>query len=194
MKGIPRFQEGRARRSVAALLQAIGEDPEREGLRDTPRRVAEMYRELFAGLGKDPRDELSVGFAEEHQGVVLLRDIPFFSMCEHHLLPFFGHAHIGYVPSGRVVGASKLVRAFEVLAHRPQLQERLTHQMAEALEAALRPEGVGVVVAAEHLCMTMRGVKKPGTLIVTSAARGSFATSPVSRGELLTLLQASRGG
>ena len=160
------------------LLEAIGEDPRRDGLRDTPRRVAAMYRELFQGLGQDPLEVLVTGFEEEHQESVVLRDIPFYSTCEHHLLPFFGVAHLGYIPNGWVVGASKLVRALETLARRPQLQERLTRQLADTLFEGLKPDGVAVVISAEHLYMSMRGICKPSTKIVTSATRGSFQTGP----------------
>ncbi len=155
------------------MLIALGEDPEREGLADTPRRVAEMYSELFSGLGKDPRAELSVSFDEGHQEMIIARDIPFYSMCEHHLLPFFGVAHVGYVPNpeGKVVGISKLARVVDVVARRPQLQERMTRQIADAIYEALEPDGAAVVIEAEHLCMVMRGVRKPGTSIVTSAVR-----------------------
>ena len=183
------FQEEQIQEAVKTILKAIGEDPHREGLQDTPRRVAEMYRELFSGMGQDPREQLTRGFEEGHQGMVILRDVPFFSVCEHHLLPFFGTAHIGYLPNGWVAGASKLARALEVLARRPQLQERLTSQLAEVLMTTLKPEGVAVVIQAEHLCMTMRGVQKAGSRIVTSATRGQFRRSAVSRGEFMALVQ-----
>ena len=160
--------------AVAHILQVIGENPEREGLRETPRRVAELYGDLFSGIDRDPAAELSVTYDEGYQGVILLRDIPFYSMCEHHLLPFFGSVHIAYQASGRVVGTGKLIRALEVLARRPQLQERLTNQLADALFETLEAEGVAVVVKAEHLCMSMRGVQKPGTLVVTSVTRGNL--------------------
>jgi GTP cyclohydrolase I len=142
--------------AVMEMLSAIGEDPDREGLRGTPRRIAEMYAEIFAGLDQDPRDVLAVGFEEGHKELVIVKDIPFYSMCEHHLLPFFGQAHVGYIPDGRVVGISKLARATEILARRPQLQERLTTQLADAIMDSLDPEGVGVVVEAEHLCYDAR--------------------------------------
>jgi GTP cyclohydrolase I len=171
------------------MIEAIGEDPKREGLKDTPRRVADMYAELFVGLDLDPKEELVVGFDEGHHEMVILKDIPFYSMCEHHFLPFFGLAHVGYIPKGRIVGASKLARAVEILAKRPQLQERLTSQVAEAIVAALAPNGVGVVIQAEHMCMTLRGVKKPGAKIVTSAMRGLFRTNPATRAEFMSLVQ-----
>ena len=175
--------------AVLTIIEAIGEDPKREGLKGTPRRIAEMYSELFVGLSVDPKEELAIGFDEGHHEMVILRDIPFYSMCEHHLLPFFGLAHVGYIPKGRIVGASKLARAVEVLAKRPQLQERLTSQIAEAVVEALAPNGVGVVIEAEHMCMTLRGVKKPGAKIVTSAMRGLFRTNPATRAEFMSLVQ-----
>ncbi len=175
--------------AVLEMIEAIGEDPKREGLRDTPRRVADMYAELFVGLDLDPKEELVVGFDEGHHEMVILKDIPFYSMCEHHFLPFFGLAHVGYIPKGRIVGASKLARAVEILAKRPQLQERLTSQVAEAIVDALAPNGVGVVIQAEHMCMTLRGVKKPGSKVVTSAMRGLFRTNPATRAEFMSLVQ-----
>ena len=175
--------------AVLAIIEAIGEDPNREGLKGTPRRIADMYTELFTGLGVDPKKELAVGFDEGHHEMVILKDIPFYSMCEHHLLPFFGLAHVGYIPKGRIVGASKLARSVEILAKRPQLQERLTSQIAEAVVEALAPNGVGVVIEAEHMCMTLRGVKKPGSKIVTSAMRGLFRTNPATRAEFMSLVQ-----
>jgi len=174
--------------AVRVILRAIGEDPEREGLLDTPRRVANMYLELFAGLDQDPRDVLQVGFNEGHQEMVIVKDIPFYSMCEHHLVPFFGHAHVGYIPNGRVVGISKLARATEILARRPQLQERLTTQLAEAMMDTLAPAGVGIVIEAAHMCMTMRGIKKPGSQTVTSAMRGSFR-NVATRAEFMSLIK-----
>jgi GTP cyclohydrolase I len=180
--------------ATRALLSALGEDPDREGLADTPRRVAEMYAELFSGLGKDPCAELTVSFDEGHQEMIIARDIPFYSMCEHHLLPFFGVAHVGYVPNpkGKVVGISKLARVVDVVAKRPQLQERMTKQIADAIYEALEPDGAGVVIEAQHLCMVMRGVRKPGTTIVTSAVRGSFRTKSVTRSEFLSLIRGDR--
>jgi GTP cyclohydrolase IA len=174
--------------SVRAIIRAIGEDETREGLRDTPRRVADMYAEVFWGLGHDPSEVLRVCFAVEHQEMVLVRDIPFYSMCEHHFLPFHGVAHVGYIPNGRVVGLSKLARALEILARRPQLQERLTSQLADAIMSSLEPAGVGVVVRAEHLCMTMRGIKKPGSQTVTSAMRGVFRHQAATRAEFMNLI------
>jgi GTP cyclohydrolase I len=179
-------------KAVASIIEAIGEDPKREGLVGTPRRIAEMYAEVFGGIYEDPGEELRVGFEEGHQEMVILKDIPFYSMCEHHFLPFHGLAHIGYIPSGRVVGASKIGRVVEILARRPQLQERLTSQIANTIVKVLEPKGVGVVIEAEHLCMTMRGVKKPGSNIVTSAMRGLFQKNPLTRSEFLFLVQGTR--
>jgi GTP cyclohydrolase I len=175
--------------AVASIIEAIGEDPKREGLVSTPRRIAEMYDEVFAGIYQDPKEELKVGFEEGHHEMVILKDIPFHSMCEHHFLPFYGSVHIGYIPSGRVVGASKMGRVVEILANRPQLQERLTTQIADTIVEVLQPQGVAVVVQAEHLCMNMRGVRKPGSNIITSATRGLFRRSPATRSEFLSLVQ-----
>ncbi len=175
--------------AVRVILEAVGEDPQREGLRDTPRRVADMYADIFSGLHLDPREIMQVGFAqEEHDEMVVLRGIPFYSMCEHHLLPFHGVAHVGYLPRSRLVGVSKLARTVEAFAKRPQLQERLTGQIADCIMEAVQPRGVGVVVEAEHLCMTMRGVKKPGSRMVTSAMRGQFRDRPATRAEFLSLV------
>ncbi len=179
----------RVEAAVRELLLAIGEDPEREGLRDTPRRVAESYAEVFGGLAIDPEALLEVGFEEGHDEMVILRDIPFFSMCEHHLLPFHGVAHVAYVPRGRVVGISKIARLVDAIARRPQLQERLTCQVADTLMRALEPDGVAVALDAEHLCMTMRGIKKPGSRMVTSAMRGTFQTQNETRAEFLILVR-----
>lgn len=177
--------------AVAAILSAIGEDPSREGLKDTPRRVARMYGELFSGVGVDPREALSSIFEETGSGPVVVRGVAFFSVCEHHLLPFFGVTHLGYIPKGKIAGVSKLVRAVEIVAHRPQVQERMTAQLADAIFETLDADGVAVVVEAEHLCMSMRGVKKAGCRIVTSATRGPFSSLESSRAEFLALLQRS---
>ncbi len=185
------FQEEQIRKAVLSIIEAIGDDPNRQGLRDTPRRVAEMYRELFSGLEEDASRVLDAVFEENHREMVILKDIPFFSVCEHHLLPFIGTARIGYIPNGRVVGASKLARVLDIIAHRPQIQERLTNQVADTIFNALQPEGVAVVIQAEHLCMSIRGVKKPGMLIVTSATRGQFPSGAVSQTELLAMLRGS---
>ena len=183
------IDQEKIKQAVHDILIAIGEDPSREGIRETPRRIAEMYAEVFRGMKEDPREVLSVGFEEGHNEMVILKDIPFYSICEHHLLPFYGMAHIGYIPKGRVVGASKLGRVVEILAKRPQLQERLTTQIADTIVEALQPQGVAVVIEAEHMCMTMRGVKQPGSNIVTSAMRGSFRTRAVTRTEFLSLIK-----
>ena len=182
------FDIARMRRAVREIILALGEDPDREGLRETPRRVADMYAEVFAGLHQDPEDVLRVGFEEGHQEMVIVKDIPFYSMCEHHFLPFHGVAHVGYIPNGRVVGLSKLARALEILARRPQLQERLSSQLADAIMSALEPAGVGIVIKADHLCMTARGIKKPGSLTVTSAMRGVFQRGASTRAEFLSLI------
>jgi len=183
------IDKAKIEKAVASIIEAIGEDPKREGMVGTPRRIAEMYAEVFAGIYEDPKEELRVGFEEGHQEMVILKDIPFYSMCEHHFLPFYGLAHVGYIPNGRVVGASKIGRVVEILAKRPQLQERLTTQIANTIVAVLEPKGVAVVIQAEHLCMTMRGVRKPGSNIVTSAMRGLFQKSPLTRSEFLSLVQ-----
>ncbi len=183
----------RVKAAIIELLAAIGEDPTRQGLLETPRRIAEMYDEIFGGLAIDPTEYLKVGFDVSHDEMVILRNIPFYSMCEHHFLPFHGEAHVGYIPDGRVVGISKLARVVEAYARRPQIQEQLTSQVAEAVMEALHPDGVAVVIEAEHLCMTMRGIKKPGSRMVTSAMRGSFKASPVTRGEFLSLVHGARG-
>jgi GTP cyclohydrolase I len=177
------------RDAVRRIIEAIGEDPSREGLLDTPRRIAEMYEELFAGLHEDPREVLSTSFQESHREMVILKNIPFYSLCEHHFLPFHGQAHVGYVPQGRIVGASKIARVVDILARRPQLQERLTGQVADAIAEGLSPDGVAVVIEAEHLCMTMRGVQKPGTTLITSAIRGAFRRRAVTRSEFLALVR-----
>jgi len=178
--------------AVRRLIAAIGEDPNREGLRDSPRRIAAMYRELFDGLERDPAAVLAVGFEEGHDELVILREIPFHSMCEHHFLPFHGQAHVGYLPNGRIVGLSKIARAVEILARRPQVQERLTSQIADCIELELNARGVGVVIEAEHLCMTARGVRKPGAKMVTSAMRGGFRSDANTRQEFLELIRPGR--
>ena len=185
------FDEVAIRKAITSIIRAIGEDPEREGLADTPKRVAETYAELFMGIQVDPTEELKVGFEAGHREMVIIRDIPFYSMCEHHLLPFHGVAHIGYIPNanGRVVGASKLARVVEIVARRLQLQERMTTQIAEAICKGIKPDGVGVVIQAEHLCMFMRGIKKPGSTVVTSAVRGIFRSQSKTRAEFFSLLR-----
>ncbi|MCI8858593.1 MAG: GTP cyclohydrolase I FolE [Lachnospiraceae bacterium] len=163
------------KQAVTLLLEGIGEDVEREGLRETPDRIARMYEEIFAGLEQTPREALNKTFVVKEAGMVLEKDIVFYSTCEHHLLPFYGKAHIAYIPDGKVVGLSKLARTVEVYAHRPQLQEQLTAQIADALMEYLKPKGVMVMLEAEHMCMTMRGVKKPGAQTVTLTTRGDFS-------------------
>ena len=174
--------------AIRTIIQAVGEDPAREGLRDTPARIAQVYAEVFSGVCQDPLAALSGGFDEGHQEMVVLKDIPFYSMCEHHFLPFYGVAHVGYIPKGRVVGIGNLARVVEILAKRPQVQERLTSQVADTLEEGLHPAGVAVVIQAEHLCMTMRGIKKPGSNVVTSATRGVFRKNAKTRSEFLALI------
>jgi GTP cyclohydrolase I len=182
----------RAEAAVRELLLALGEDPDRPGLLETPRRVARMYGELFAGLGADPAPHLRRTFDEAHEEIVIVRDIDFASLCEHHLLPFMGRAHVAYLPRQKVVGLSKLARTVDLFARRPQVQERLTGQVADALMAHLQPHGALVVLEAEHLCMRVRGVEKPNALTVTSAVRGVFKSSPASRAEAMALLNRSR--
>jgi GTP cyclohydrolase I len=185
----------KVRKAVEEIIAAIGEDPSREGLVDTPDRIADMYSEVFSGLSQDPKEILAVGFEDEkHEEMVVLRDIPFYSMCEHHFLPFHGVAHVGYIPSGRLVGISKLARVVEILARRPQLQERLTGQIVDTIMEALAARGVGAVIEAEHLCMTMRGVRKPGSVLVTSANRGIFRTQSATRAEFFSILGMAEPG
>lgn len=174
--------------AVVQLIRAIGENPDRTGLRETPRRIADLYEEVLQGQYQDAAEVLQVGFEENHQEMVIVRHIPFYSLCEHHLLPFHGHFHVGYIPRGRVVGISKLARVVDVFARRLQLQERLTSQIADTLMEELSPAGVAVVGSAEHLCMTMRGVKKPGTQVVTSANRGSFRDNEATRLEFFAAI------
>ncbi|MGY1679727.1 GTP cyclohydrolase I FolE [Geodermatophilus sp. SYSU D01176] len=180
----------RAAAAVRELLLAVGEDPDRPGLQETPGRVARAYAETFAGLWEDPAAVLATTFDEDHDEMVLVKDIPMYSTCEHHLVPFHGVAHIGYIPGedGRVTGLSKLARLVEVYARRPQVQERMTSQIADALADVLKPRGVLVVIEAEHLCMAMRGIRKPGSSTVTSAVRGIFRESPATRSEAMSLV------
>jgi GTP cyclohydrolase IA len=178
--------------AVREILVAVGEDPDREGLKGTPGRVARAYEALFVGLGEDPTRHLRFGFQEDHREMVLVRDIPLYSMCEHHLLPFVGKAHVGYIPDGKVAGLSKLARVVEGYARRPQLQERLTAQVADALQGELAARGSIVVVEAEHLCLTMRGVQKPGSVTVTSAVRGIYAKDRRARGEAMAFITGRR--
>ena len=184
------FDHARAEAAVRELLLAVGEDPEREGLRETPARVARAYREVFAGLHVDPTEVLEKTFDEGHQELVLVKDIPIYSTCEHHLVPFFGKAHIGYIPGpeGRVTGLSKLARLVDLYAKRPQVQERLTGQVADALVDKLQPTSAIVVIECEHLCMAMRGIRKPGATTITSAVRGGFKSDARSRAEAMSLI------
>jgi GTP cyclohydrolase I len=182
----------RIERAVREILAAVGEDPDREGLCETPGRVARMYAELFSGLHEDPRVHLRKFFTEKYDEMVLVRDISFNSMCEHHMLPFSGSAHIGYIPNGKVVGLSKLARVVEVVSHRPQVQERMTEEIADLLIDELDVKGVAVVIEATHTCMTIRGVRKPGSVCVTSAMKGLFRSSLSSRSEVMTLIYGDR--
>ncbi len=176
--------------AVEMILEAVGEDINREGLRGTPLRVAKMYEELFGGLNQDPRKHLQTCFVEDnHEEIVLVKDISFYSMCEHHLLPFYGKAHVAYLPSdGKIVGLSKLVRVIDTLSRRPQLQERLTSNVADIITEELKPKGVVVVIEAEHLCMSIRGIAKPGAITITSAVRGLFRRNASSRTEVFSLI------
>ena len=184
------FDQPRAEAAIRELLLAVGEDPDREGLQETPARVARAYREVFAGLHTDPTEVLSKTFSEDHRELVLVKDIPIYSTCEHHLVPFFGKAHIGYIPgpSGKVTGLSKLARLVDLFAKRPQVQERLTSQVADALVEKLGAHSVIVVIECEHLCMAMRGIRKPEASTTTSAVRGGFRTNSASRAEALSLI------
>ncbi len=184
------FDLPRIERAIREILVAVGEDPERDGLRDTPARVARALTEQFAGLRLEPADVLTTVFDADHEEMVLVRDIELYSTCEHHLVPFFGRAHVGYIPNekGQITGLSKLARLVDVYARRPQVQERMTSQIADAMMATLEPRGVIVIIEAEHLCMSMRGVRKPGAKTVTSAVRGSFLSSETTRLEAMSLL------
>ncbi|MFS1518155.1 GTP cyclohydrolase I FolE [Bacillus sp. SCS-151] len=176
--------------AMKLIIEAVGEDPNREGLLDTPKRVAKMYAEVFAGLNEDPKEHFQTIFSEDHEELVLVKDIPFYSMCEHHFVPFFGKAHVAYLPrGGKVTGLSKLARAVEAVAKRPQLQERITSTIADAIMETLEPYGAMVVVEAEHMCMTMRGVKKPGSQTITTAARGRYENDHIARNEVLSLIK-----
>ena len=190
----PVFDQDRAEKAIRELLLACGEDPERDGLKETPARVARAYNEMFAGLYTEPDSVLDRTFDEAHEELVLVTDIPMFSVCEHHLVPFHGVAHVGYIPNGggKVTGLSKLARLVDLYSKRPQVQERLTSQVADAIVRKLEPRGVIVVIEAEHLCMAMRGIRKPGARTTTSAVRGQLKTSPSSRAEALDLIKARR--
>ncbi|APF41817.1 GTP cyclohydrolase I FolE [Neomicrococcus aestuarii] len=185
----PQIDQERIAKAVREILEAIGEDPDRDGLQETPKRVAKAYAEIFAGLHMDPKEILSKSFDIDHEEMVLVKDIPFYSTCEHHLVPFHGRAHVGYIPGndGRVTGLSKLARLVDMYARRPQVQERLTTQIVEAIESLLEPRGAIVVVECEHLCMSMRGVRKPGAMTVTSAVRGQLR-QPATRAEAMSLI------
>ena len=185
------FDQARVEAAIRELLIAVGEDPDREGLQETPARVARAYKEVFAGLHADPTEVLHKTFAEEHQELVLVRDIPIYSTCEHHLVPFYGVAHIGYIPGpdGQVTGLSKLARLADMYAKRPQVQERLTSQVADALVEVLHAQSVIVVIECEHLCMAMRGIRKPGATTTTSAVRGGFKSNAASRAEVMSLIR-----
>lgn len=176
--------------TVHTLIRQLGLNPDSDGLAETPRRIADMYLELFEGMRQDPEEHLRVQFEEGRDEMVILREIPFYSMCEHHFLPFHGQAHVGYLPNGRVVGLSKIARAVEIYARRPQVQERLTSQIADSIESVVGAQGVGVVIEAEHLCMTARGIRKPGSCMVTSAMRGRFREEENTRQEFLRLIGA----
>lgn len=182
----------RIEKAVKEILSAVGEDPEREGLLETPARVARMYAEVFSGLHLDPSRHLKKVFQEEYDEMVLVRDISFNSTCEHHLLPFLGVAHVGYIPRGKVVGLSKLARVVEEVSRRPQVQERMTHQIADMMGEELDPKGVIVVIEAEHTCMSIRGIRKPGSLTITSTVRGLFKNNEPSRAEAMSLIQSKR--
>jgi GTP cyclohydrolase IA len=186
---------GRIEKAVREILEAVGEDADRDGLQATPARVAKMYAELFSGLHDDPRRHLNVTFEAGHDEMVMVKDIPLYSLCEHHLVPWIGRAHVAYIPNedGRITGLSKLARLVDGYARRPQVQERLTTQIADAIDEVLQPRGVLVVVEAEHLCMSMRGVKKPGTTTVTSAVKGLFRTNEATRAEAMSFVRDGRG-
>jgi GTP cyclohydrolase IA len=186
-----KLNQEKIKKAVRDILEAIGEDPDRDGLKETPRRVAEMYAEIFHGLHKNAKEDLKVGFELGHREMVVLKDIPFYSMCEHHLLPFFGIAHVGYIPAkdGRIVGISKIARVVETIARRPQVQERMTTEIVDTIFKTLKATGAGVVLHAEHMCMIMRGIKKPGSNVITSALRGTFKTDGVTRAEFFSIIQ-----
>jgi GTP cyclohydrolase I len=186
-----KIRQDKIKKAVRDILEAIGEDPDRDGLQETPRRVAEMYGEIFQGLHKNAAKDLKVGFELGHREMVVLKDIPFYSMCEHHLLPFFGIAHVGYIPAknGRIVGISKIARVVETIARRPQVQERMTTEIVDTISKTLKATGAGVVLKAEHMCMIMRGIKKPGSNVITSALRGTFKTDGVTRAEFFSIIQ-----
>ena len=178
--------------AVRTILGEIGEDPDRDGLKDTPERVARMYREVFGGLDEDPGAVLNTTFDQPHDEMIVVRNIPFHSMCEHHLMPFIGRADVAYIPSDRVVGLSKIARLVDVISRRPQIQERLTCLIADYIEEVLKPRGVAARIEAEHMCMTMRGIKKPGSLMVTTVTRGAFRSNDATRAEFFSLINSSQ--
>ncbi len=182
------IDETKITQSVRAIIEAIGDDPDREGLKDTPVRVSKMYREFFSGISEEAGKALETVFDENHKEIVVFKDLAFFSICEHHFLPFYGVAHIGYLPEGKVVGASKVARALDILARRPQIQERLTDRIVDAIDDTLKPGGVAVMISAEHMCMSLRGVKKPGSKIVTFSSRGKLKTQQDCRRDFFRLL------
>ena len=191
-KAKTRVDTERIEKAVKEILLAVGEDIEREGLKGTPARVARMYAELLSGMQEDPKQHIKTVFTEKYDEVVLLRDIPFYSICEHHLMPFIGAAHVAYLPTGTVLGVSKLARIVDSFARRLQVQERLTEQIADFMMTALQPKGIAVVLEAAHSCMTIRGIKKPGSVMVTSALRGTFRKDPRSRNEVISLIHSGK--
>jgi GTP cyclohydrolase IA len=190
-QGGGKMDQGRIKKAVREIIESIGADPSSDGMKDTPRRVAEMYAEIFQGMGKDPSLDLEVGFTMGHREMVVIKDIPFYSMCEHHLLPFFGVAHVGYIPDkeGRIVGISKIARVVETIARRPQVQERMTTDIVDTVFKGLKATGAGCVIQGEHMCMIMRGIKKPGTNVITSALRGTFRSDGTTRAEFFSIIQ-----
>jgi len=189
MKGESKMNEARVMEAIKIILEEIGEDPSREGLEDTPRRVMKLFKEIYSGIGTDPKEELSAVFEENHKDMVLVKDIPFYSTCEHHLVPFYGKAHIAYKPNGKVVGLSKIVRLVENVSRRPQVQERMTTMIADAIQEQLLPEGVMVVITAEHLCISMRGIKKPGSQTTTITTRGVFEDNDKLQNNFFNMLK-----
>jgi GTP cyclohydrolase I len=187
------MDKNKIRKAVEDIIEAIGEDPKREGLKETPRRIAEMYEEIFAGTRQNADDLLTVFFDKEHDEIILLKDIPLYSVCEHHMVPFIGRAHVAYIPDeNRITGLSKIARVVDILSRRLQVQERLTTEIADTLMRKLKPKGVLVIIEAEHLCMSMRGVKKPGIITTTSAVKGIFRSSQKTRSEALSLIRYQR--
>ncbi|MCD6472724.1 GTP cyclohydrolase I FolE [Candidatus Aerophobetes bacterium] len=187
------MDKNKIEKAVELFLEGIGENPNRPGLKDTPKRVARMCEDIFGGIGKEPKEELIILGGEKHDEIILLRDIPLYSVCEHHLLPFLGRAHVAYIPKGgRITGISKLARVVDIISRRPQIQERLTTQIADAINDILQPRGVMVMIEAEHLCMSIRGVKKPGIRTVTSVVRGIFRENPATRAEAISFIKGTK--